>query len=118
MYYVYEIVNLKNNKRYIGITNNVKRRFSSHLSALRYNKHVNAKLQRAFNKYGEIAFEFNIIEKTLCSSEELANKETYYIKYFDSFNNGYNLSYGGGRLWQMCLFRKSKKHVENIKMWI
>ena len=49
MYYVYEIVNLKNNKRYIGITNNVKRRFSSHLSALRYNKHVNAKLQRAFN---------------------------------------------------------------------
>ena len=115
MYYVYEIVNLKNNKRYIGITNNVKRRFSSHLSALRYNKHVNAKLQRAFNKYGELAFEFNIIEKTLCSSEELANKETYYIKYFDSFNNGYNLSYGGEGYGKCVCSEKVKSMLRTLK---
>lgn len=115
MYYVYEIVNLKNNKKYIGITNNVKRRFSRHLSALRYNKHVNAKLQRAFNKYGELAFKFNIIEKTLCSSEELANKETYYIKYFDSFNNGYNLSYGGEGYGKCVCSEKVKSMLRTLK---
>lgn len=43
--------------------------------------------------YGIENFDFEIIEE--CPIEELDEKEIYYIKLFDSYNTGYNNTYGG-----------------------
>lgn len=50
-------------------------------------------LYRAFKKYGLQNFEFKIIEE--CKKEKLNEREIYWIAYFNSFHNGYNLTPGG-----------------------
>lgn len=55
---IYAIVNLVNNKQYIGSTENLRFRFNAHKRLLREQKHHSYKLQRAYNKYGEGCFEF------------------------------------------------------------
>lgn len=61
MGYVYRIVNIENNKEYIGSTNNFDKRKKSHLYNLKRNKHHCRYLQYAFNKSGESNFQFEII---------------------------------------------------------
>lgn len=53
---VYQIYNTVNGKRYIGSSIHIEQRFKEHLRNLRANKHVNAHLQCAWNKYGEQSF--------------------------------------------------------------
>lgn len=60
---IYEIVNTVNGRRYIGSTNNFLTRYAKHLSHLRGNDHDNPKLQAAWNKYGENAFDFRPLER-------------------------------------------------------
>lgn len=74
---VYEIINLINNNRYIGSSNNLTRRIKYHLSTLRHNKHFNKHLQLAWNKYGENNFKINIIE--YCYEDILIKREQFYI---------------------------------------
>lgn len=59
---VYEITNQVNGKRYVGSSLNIKKRWGRHLSELRRGQHSNAHLQCAFDKYGESAFTFSILE--------------------------------------------------------
>ena len=74
---VYCIINIKNHKRYIGSSKNIKYRLQSHRSNLRHNNHENQYLQNAWNKYGEDNFDFYIIEK--CEESQLLDKEQNYI---------------------------------------
>lgn len=62
---VYKITNIINNKYYIGSTVDFKNRKRQHLSELKNNKHDNKHLQASFNKYGEEAFSFEVIEHVL-----------------------------------------------------
>jgi len=56
---VYSITCLKTGKRYIGSTaQGFNIRLKTHLNSLRANKHINTKLQRAWNKYTESQFIF------------------------------------------------------------
>lgn len=90
---IYKILNLKNNKVYIGKCENFIKRQKEHLKLLRKNKHFNIHLQYAFNKYNEDNFKFILIEEC----DDLNNKEIYYISKFNSLNKlfGYNLQSGG-----------------------
>ena len=45
-------------------------------------------------KYGEDSFEYTKIFKVAHNQEELDKLEAYYIKYFDSYENGYNETRG------------------------
>jgi group I intron endonuclease len=90
---IYSIVNNINNKKYIGQSRNIKRRIYNHKYELRKNKHFNKHLQRAWNKYGEEHFSFEVICE--CSTDEINEKEKYYIELYDSFLNGYNNTEGG-----------------------
>lgn len=87
---VYKIINLKNNKFYIGSSNNLHKRFIHHKNSLLKNKHHNKYLQNAWNKYGEENFKFEIVEYCYNNFE----KEQYYL---DSLKPQYNIA----------------KHVEN-----
>lgn len=53
----------------------------------------NGHFYKALRKYGVENFTFQIIE--LCRQDELNEREIYWIKYYDSFNNGYNQTIGG-----------------------
>ena len=82
-----------NNKVYIGQSVNIYKRKTYHESYIKRNKHANAYMQRAFNKYND--FKFEVIEE--CSIEELDERECYWIDYYDCLNGefGYNLQSGG-----------------------
>ena len=95
--YIYKITNLINDKCYIGQTSKFyKIRWKEHkLNYKQENKeYYNYPLYRAFRKYGIDNFSFEVIEE--CSLTELNKREIYYIDYYDSFNNGYNQTLGGG----------------------
>ncbi len=73
---VYAIVNLVEGKQYVGSSKDLRRRWRDHWNELQSNKHSNAHLQRAFNKYGEAAFEFRILQEVV-SEEELIPSTAY-----------------------------------------
>ena len=62
MYYIYKIENIKNHKKYIGLTNNIKRRRSRHFTDLKCNRHENSFLQKEYNIFGKENFIFEILE--------------------------------------------------------
>lgn len=74
---IYEILNTVNGKRYIGSTCGFEKRWRAHRSELRAGKHQGPKLQNAWNKYGERAFQFNIM--LLCPDGCLREREQQYI---------------------------------------
>lgn len=60
---IYWILNLRNNKVYIGSTSRTfSERWSWHRRMLAQNRHNNSHLQRAWRKYGSDAFEFRVLE--------------------------------------------------------
>ena len=85
---IYMCTCIKNNKSYIGQSQDVKLRKCQHLSALRYNKHWNKYLQNAYNKYGEDKFVWEVLE--YCDECDLDPKEIYWISYYDTYRNGFN----------------------------
>lgn len=92
---IYCIENLENNKKYIGFSSNIKRRWEYHKCFLNNNNHDNQYLQASRNKYGMKNFIFYILEE--CEKEKLEEREIFYIKKYKTKNRdfGYNLSDGG-----------------------
>jgi group I intron endonuclease len=60
---IYKIINVVNNKFYIGSAVSFRKRKTRHFSELRNNKHNNRHLQAAWRKYGEQAFVFVVVEE-------------------------------------------------------
>lgn len=70
---IYYVLNKQNGKVYIGSAVDMRHRWNEHRSSLRAGLHHSARLQRAWNKYGEDVFEFGIL--TECHRDELINNE-------------------------------------------
>lgn len=88
--YLYRITNIINNKKYIGITNNYKRRWAAHKSG-----NGCQVISDAINKYGKDNFHFELIKRNL-SIEEASELEREYIKNENTLvPNGYNVAKGG-----------------------
>lgn len=63
---IYKIINRVNGKYYVGSSNEVfgkHGRWVEHVNALRSNRHKNQHLQRSWNKHGESAFNFVLVER-------------------------------------------------------
>lgn len=91
---IYKVTNIINNHSYIGQTvTSLSKRKAAHLSDVLIKKD-STYFHRAIRKYGVNDFEWSIIDE--CSAiEELNRLEIYYIGYYDTFDNGYNLTLGG-----------------------
>jgi group I intron endonuclease len=89
---IYKIRNIINNDYYIGSAKNIKRRWDRHRCGLRNNKHENIILQRAWNKYGEENFVFEIIEN--CEINMLLELEQKYLNLKPVYNIGITASGG------------------------
>jgi len=97
--WIYEIRNIENGKRYIGQTKKEipEHRWLGHRWCLRNDVHSNLHLQASWNKYGEDAWQFNVLVEA-GTLDELNKSETYYIvEVYDTMNleKGYNKNSGG-----------------------
>lgn len=93
--YIYRVTNLINGKIYIGQTiQSVKDRWYRHCGKSGISQaELNTHFKRAILKYGKENFRVETVE--ICDSSELNEKEKYYIKYYNSYNEGYNSTLGG-----------------------
>lgn len=76
---IYKIINLVNDKFYVGSTTNKKVRFRQHRKLLRGNRHHCKHLQAAWNKYGEEKFDFRVVED-VPDGEDLAAAEDRWLR--------------------------------------
>ncbi len=74
---IYQILNLLTGDKYIGSTTNIVRRWQEHHKALRNGSHHCKHLLAAWEKYGEDAFEFAILE--YCEPSDLLDREQTYL---------------------------------------
>lgn len=89
---VYHIFCTVNGKCYIGQTwDTLESRWHSHKKASSRCVH----LRNAIALYGESSFVRSVLTHGLTSQEDLNAAETYWIEYFDSRKNGYNIKGGG-----------------------
>jgi len=88
---IYRIRNIIDDHYYIGSTVDSRKRFWAHRKALRSNTHDCIHLQRAWNKYGEDFFKFEIIE-ILGSKEELFPAEQKWLDAHFGKDYFYNVS--------------------------
>ena len=92
--FIYKITNIINGKSYIGQTiQNVKERFYQHCATKCSKAVSNMAIHRAIKKYGKSNFTVEVIEEI--DSANLNDRERYWIKYYNSYNNGYNSTKGG-----------------------
>lgn len=115
---IYKIVNRVNGKYYVGSSRDILSRrlgrFDRHQRLLKRGNHFNDYLQRAWNKYGEHAFQFIIVERV--SPEGLFDVEQ---KYLDAAqkepNKCYNLNFcaDGNNMRKICY----RKNSEALKLF-
>ena len=87
---VYCIRNTKNDKRYIGMSKSIFKRWEIHVNAC-INQRTKTHLLAEMNKDTLKDFEFSILEVT----DDIEKREQYWINYYDSINHGYNRNDGG-----------------------
>lgn len=87
---IYEISQIGRGRSYVGSANNILKRWATHKSSLNYNQHGNSFLQRTWNKYGESAFAFTVLE--FCHPSKLTEREQFWIDKLQTVNPyGFNL---------------------------
>ena len=92
--FIYKITNKVNGKSYIGQTiQSVKERFYQHCATKCSQAILNMVIHKAITKYGKSNFTIEVIEEV--ESTNLNDRERYWIRYYDSYNNGYNSTEGG-----------------------
>ena len=83
---IYRITNLPTGRFYIGSAVNVERRWKRHIYDFKAQRHHNSKLQRAWNKYGEHAFAFELLEE-VSDASMLLEREQHYMDALKPFYN-------------------------------
>lgn len=120
---IYMVINLSNNKQYIGQSINIKHRFlANHQYDFKNpnNSSYNSKFYQALRKYGWDNFAVIILE--LCDKNKLDEREIYYIEKYNTFENGYN-STRGGQNWSPNIYsaevelkrKNTRDHNQSLK---
>jgi len=101
---IYCIHNLSTNKKYIGQTvEKLQRRVVRHFRTIN-----ETKISRAIQKYSKYDFVYGIVEE-VNDRNFLDEREKFWIQYYDSVNNGFNIKEGG-----KCArgFKQSESSIE------
>ena len=104
---IYKILNKITNDFYVGSAIDVEKRFRHHKNRLRTEKHHNIILQRAWNKYGEANFLFEIIEE-VNDKNILLLREQYYL---DNLYPLYNICKIAGNTLGRKHTKKTRKKI-------
>ena len=85
---IYGYTNLESGKMYIGQTLHPERRWNAHLHG-KYKNGWHKDYQNNPEKYEYSVIEYDVPE------DKLDEREMFWISFFDSYHNGYNLTEGG-----------------------
>lgn len=118
---IYKIVNLNNNKVYIGSATNLYGRLHHHVWSLNNNRHNNKFLQKTWNKHGQQAFKYEVL--ATCPKEYLLKLEQWFL---DTQHPDYNLCKIAGsqlgvkkseesKLKQSIAIKGRKQSVEHVR---
>ena len=111
---VYRAVNKVNGKSYVGQTTKTlkERRKEHHFFSSRGSSNY---FHNALRKYGEDAFEWFVLEVLSpdATRDTLNDVEKLYIKSYNTFNSGYNLTTGGG---SYEISDRTKKKMSEVRM--
>ena len=95
---IYAYVKKENQKVvYVGQTKNLQYRHNQHIKWDPFNinnPEYQYPLSRGIRKYGQDAYELIILEDNLLE-EQLNEREKYWIKFYNTYFNGYNQTVGG-----------------------
>lgn len=83
---IYAIVNIFNDKRYVGSAIDLRKRWEFHKWQLNCDKHNNKYLQRSWNKYLSVSFIFVVLEYV--DKENLVFREQFWL---DNLKPEYNI---------------------------
>ena len=86
---IQKIENKLTHSVYIGQSTNILKRKWAHIHAPSKASLIDQRIQ----EYGEENFSFEILEE--CKPEELDDREIYWINYYNSYDDGYNMTKGG-----------------------
>lgn len=108
---IYRLINLVNQKIYIGSAIDLKRRHREHMSRLLKKSHENRHLLRVFLRYGQENFFWEVIEY-IEDVSKLIEREQYYIDSYKSYepSKGYNISKVAG---SSLGLKRSKEQIIN-----
>ena len=102
---IYKFQNLITQEVYVGQSINLEARYKRQQHEW-VNKDTD--FYTAIQDYGWNNFSYEVIEN--CSIEQLNEREIYWISYYDSYNNGYNMTKGGSN-------KNSVNHYEIHSLW-
>lgn len=89
---IYLITNLITQEKYVGQSIDIYNRWRQH-KAVAKNSKEQAKLYQAIRAYGIENFSCEILEE--CENTQLNEREIYWIEYYNTFYQGYNMTRGG-----------------------
>lgn len=114
IYEIYKVTNTITNKIYIGYTSiGIENRLHKHnTNALSGGQ---TKFYNSIRKYGIDKFYWIVIDSS-DNEKDIQEKEKFWINYYDSFNNGYNMTLGGdgGNICKKLPVDKYNKWIEKI----
>lgn len=110
---IYRIV-FSNGMTYVGQSRDIEKRMATHYRKMTAGSHSNKKINYHVSTYGMPRWE--IIEEL--SITELNTREKYWISYYDSFNNGLNLTRGGAGSYIIPTINRVPSKNNNIwELW-
>ena len=116
MYTIYKATNKLNGHSYIGFDSNFPQRKSAHKCAM--TKGSKLAFHNALRVYGWESFDWEIIEQSDDKLKLLNEKETYWIKHFNSHistGQGYNMTYGGEATFGWNPSDETKRKISEAK---
>ena len=104
---VYMYTNKISGRRYVGITNNLERRYKEHL------RHSTQLIDKKIKEYGIDNFDFEIL--FIGTYDECKIKEQEYIEQYETmvYQNGYNVTKGGDGVVGFSHSEESKKKMSD-----
>lgn len=104
---IYSITH-ESGKQYVGSATNIWGRWAVHQSLLRAGRHHSKKLQRAWDKYGDSTFTFDVIEFVDDLADLIPREQFYITERGVASQHGYNISPTAGNT-------LGRKHTEEAR---
>jgi len=116
---IYLWTNIINDKKYVGCSVNIYARWDAHLETLKLG--CTRKFYNALRKYGSENFKKEIIEVLPPIKKVLKEREDYYIDFYDSIKNGYNIEKQYNTITAHPDFERIRKQISDkakLRKWI